>query len=119
MRIPRKEILERLRAQVADGRPLLGTSAGIGLSAKSAEAGGADLIVVYNSGRFRMAGRGSSAGLLSFSDANAIVLDMAGGNLPGVKHTPVLARGCATGPLPQMPLLLPGLPRPRLSRGPK
>jgi predicted TIM-barrel enzyme len=106
MRIPRNDILERLRAQIAAGRALLGTSAGIGLSAKCAEAGGADLIVVYNSGRFRMAGRGSSAGLLPFSDANGVVLDMAGEILPIVEHTPVLAGVCATDPFRQMPVLL-------------
>jgi predicted TIM-barrel enzyme len=106
MSIPRKEIVARLRAQIADGRPLLGTSAGIGLSAKCAEAGGADLIVVYNSGRFRMAGRGSSAGLLSFGDANAIVVEMSGEILPVVMDTPVLAGVCATDPFRRMPLFL-------------
>src|SRR3954454_6246691 len=111
MRIPRDEIRSRLLAQVSAGRPLLGTSAGIGLTARSAEAGGADLMVVYNSGRFRMAGRGSSAGLLSFSDANAVVLDMAGEILPVVKHTPVLAGVCATDPFRQMPLFLEDLIR--------
>src|SRR3954452_22200509 len=106
MSIPRQEILERLRAQVADGSPLLGTSAGIGLSAKCAEAGAADLIVVYNSGRFRMAGRGSVAGLMPYGDANAIVLDMAAEVLPVVSHTPVLTGVCATDPFRQMPLFL-------------
>src|SRR3954454_23497370 len=111
MRIPRDEIRSRLLAQVSAGRPLLGTSAGIGLSAKCAEVGGADLIVVYNSGRFRMAGRGSSAGLLSFSDANAIVVEMAGEILPVVKDTPVLAGVCATDPFRRMPLFLEELQR--------
>jgi predicted TIM-barrel enzyme len=111
MRISRNDILERLRSQIGQRRPLLATGAGIGLSAKSAESGGADLIVVYNSGRFRMAGRGSSAGLLPFGDANAIVVEMAGETLPVVKHTPVLAGVCATDPFRQMPLFLEELQR--------
>ena len=80
----REEALARLRAQVRDGRPIIGAGAGTGLSAKCAEAGGADLVIIYNSGRYRMAGRGSLAGLLPYGDANAIVLEMAGeGAAPG------------------------------------
>ena len=111
MRIPRKDILDRLRAQITRGRPLLGTSAGIGLSAKCAEAGGADLIVVYNSGRFRMAGRGSSAGLLPFGDANAIVVEMSAEIMPVVEHTPVIAGVCGTDQFRRMPLFLEELRR--------
>jgi predicted TIM-barrel enzyme len=111
MRIPRRDILERLRSQIADGRPIIGASAGTGLSAKSAEAGGADLIVVYNSGRYRMAGRGSAAGLLAFGDANAIVAEMAGEVLPVAQRTPVLAGVNGTDPFRQMPLLLEDLAR--------
>jgi predicted TIM-barrel enzyme len=106
MTIPRPDILERLRAQIARGRPVVGASAGIGLSAKSAEAGGADLIVVYNSGRFRMAGRGSAAGLMPYGDANAIVLEMAAEILPVVRDTPVIAGVCATDPFRRMPAFL-------------
>ncbi|PKN87099.1 MAG: hypothetical protein CVU46_05450, partial [Chloroflexi bacterium HGW-Chloroflexi-8] len=75
--IPRSESLKRLKAQVADGRPIIGAGAGTGISAKFSERGGVDLIIIYNSGRYRMAGRGSLAGLLSYGDANAIVVDMA------------------------------------------
>ena len=85
----REEALAQLRAQVRIGRPIIGAGAGTGLSAKSAEAGGADLIIIYNSGRYRMAGRGSLAGLLPYGDANAVVLDMAREVLPVVKSTPV------------------------------
>src|ERR671922_1688913 len=102
----REQCLERLRAQVAAGKPILGGGAGIGLSAKCAEAGGADLLIIYNSGRFRMAGRGSLAGLLPYGDANAIVLEMAGEVLPVVKHTPVLAGVCGTDPFRLMPNFL-------------
>src|SRR5262249_5627377 len=80
--IPRQECLKRLRAQVAAGRPIIGGGAGIGLSAKCAEAGGIDLIIIYNSGRFRMAGRGSLSGLMPYGDANGIVMDMAREVLP-------------------------------------
>ena len=111
MRIPRSQIVERLRAQIADGRPVIGASAGTGLSAKCAANGGADLIVVYNSGRYRMAGRGSAAGLLSFGDANAIVSEMSGEVLPVAGDTPVLAGVCGTDPFRQMPLLLEDLAR--------
>jgi predicted TIM-barrel enzyme len=104
--IPREESLRRLRAQVAAGRPILGAGAGTGISAKFTERGGADLIIIYNSGRYRMAGRGSLAGLLSYGDANAIVKDMASEVLPVVKNTPVLAGVCGTDPFRLMPVLL-------------
>src|SRR5439155_19190844 len=90
--------LARLRAQVAAGKPVIGAGAGTGLSAKLAEAGGADLIIIYNSGRYRMGGRGSLAGLMPYGDANAIVLDMAHEVLPVVRETPVLAGVCGTDP---------------------
>src|SRR5947209_19316224 len=94
----RKEILEGFRRRVAGGRPIFGGGAGTGLSAKLAEAGGIDLIIIYNSGRFRMAGRGSLAGLMPYGDANAIVMEMAREVLPVVEHTPVLAGVCGTDP---------------------
>ncbi|MGH2344767.1 MAG: phosphoenolpyruvate hydrolase family protein, partial [Chloroflexota bacterium] len=90
----REQALTRLRAQQAQGRPIIGAGAGIGLSAKCAEAGGADLIIIYNSGRYRMAGRGSLAGMLPYGDANAIVMEMAAEVLPVVRETPVLAGVC-------------------------
>jgi predicted TIM-barrel enzyme len=102
----RQEALERLRAEVAEGRPIIGAGAGTGLSAKCAEAGGADLIIIYNSGRYRMAGRGSLAGLLPYGDANAIVVEMASEVLPIVKETPVLAGVCGTDPFRLMPVFL-------------
>lgn len=102
----RQSILDRLRAQVAAGRPIVGGGAGTGLSAKLEEAGGIDLLVVYNSGRFRMAGRGSLAGMLPYGDANAIVLDMAREVLPVVRRTPVLAGVCGTDPFRRMDLFL-------------
>jgi predicted TIM-barrel enzyme len=102
----REQALERLRAQVRDGRPIIGAGAGTGLSAKCAEAGGADLIIIYNSGRYRMAGRGSLAGLLPYGDANAIVMEMAGEVLPVVESTPVLAGVCGTDPFRLMPVFL-------------
>ncbi|MBV8987433.1 MAG: phosphoenolpyruvate hydrolase family protein [Solirubrobacterales bacterium] len=89
---------ERLRATLADGTLIIGAGAGTGLSAKCAEAGGADLIIIYNSGRYRMAGRGSLAGLMPYGDANQIVVEMAGEVLPVVKQTPVLAGVCGTDP---------------------
>jgi predicted TIM-barrel enzyme len=104
--IPREESLRRLRAQVAAGRPILGAGAGTGISAKFAERGGVDLIIIYNSGRYRMAGRGSLAGLLSYGDANAIVKEMGSEVLPVVKDTPVLAGVCGTDPFRLMPVLL-------------
>jgi predicted TIM-barrel enzyme len=88
----------RLRATLDDGGVLIGAGAGTGLSAKCAEAGGADLIIIYNSGRYRMAGRGSLAGLMPYGDANAIVMEMAGEVLPVVRDTPVLAGVCGTDP---------------------
>lgn len=102
----RQEALERLRAEVAEGRPIIGAGAGTGLSAKCAEAGGADLIIIYNSGRYRMAGRGSLAGLLPYGDANAIVVEMAAEVLPIVRQTPVLAGVCGTDPFRLMPVFL-------------
>jgi predicted TIM-barrel enzyme len=95
----RREILARFRAKVAAGKPIIGGGAGTGISAKFEEAGGIDLIVIYNSGRFRMAGHGSLAGLLPYGDANAIVMQMAAEVLPVVKRTPVLAGVCATDPM--------------------
>ncbi|MCC7023992.1 MAG: phosphoenolpyruvate hydrolase family protein [Thermomicrobiales bacterium] len=107
MRHTRAQVLERLREQVRQGQPIIGAGAGTGLSAKFAEAGGADLIIIYNSGRFRMAGHGSLAGLLAFGDANAIVLEMGERDvLPVVKDTPVIAGVMGTDPMRQMPHLL-------------
>jgi predicted TIM-barrel enzyme len=102
----RDQCLERLRAQVAAGRPIIGGGAGTGLSAKCAEAGGIDLIIIYNSGRFRMAGRGSLSGMMPYGDANQIVVDMAREVLPVVKNTPVLAGVCGTDPFRIMKLFL-------------
>lgn len=102
MAIPRSEILRRLRKNIEEGKPIIGTGAGTGISAKFEEAGGTDLIIIYNSGRYRMAGRGSSAGLLAYGDANAIVMDMAGEILPVVKDTPVLAGVNGTDPFKDM-----------------
>jgi predicted TIM-barrel enzyme len=104
--VTRAEALTRLRAQVGADRPIIGAGAGTGLSAKCAEAGGADLIIVYNSGRYRMAGRGSLAGLLPYGDANAIVVEMAGEVLPIVQRTPVLAGVCGTDPFRVMHVFL-------------
>ncbi len=106
MAIPRKKVLKRLRAQVEAGKPIVGCGAGTGISAKFAEAGGADLIIIYNSGRYRMAGRGSLAGLMPYGDANGIVVDMAAEVLPVVKDTPVLAGVCGTDPFRLMPVFL-------------
>ena len=94
----RQSILERLRQKIADGKPIVGGGAGTGISAKCEEAGGIDLIVIYNSGRFRMAGRGSLAGLMPFGNANEIVKEMATEVITAVTHTPVLAGVCATDP---------------------
>lgn len=94
----RKEILKRLKEKIASGEPVIGGGAGTGISAQCEEAGGIDLIVIYNSGRYRMAGRGSLAGLLPFGNANEIVREMAYEILPAVKHTPVLAGVCGTDP---------------------
>jgi predicted TIM-barrel enzyme len=100
------EARRRLRQTVASGEVVIGAGAGTGLSAKCAEAGGADLIIIYNSGRFRMAGRGSLAGLMPYGDANAIVVDMAREVLPVVHDTPVLAGVCGTDPFRSMPRFL-------------
>jgi predicted TIM-barrel enzyme len=102
----REECLRRLHAQVAAGRPIVGGGAGTGLSAKCAEAGGLDLIIIYNSGRFRMAGRGSLSGMMPYGDANQIVMDMAREVLPVVRNTPVLAGVCGTDPFRVMPRFL-------------
>jgi len=104
--IPRQEILRRLKAQIEAGKPIIGTGAGTGISAKFEEAGGTDLIIIYNSGRYRMAGRGSLAGLFAYGDANAIVMEMAGEVLPVVKDTPVLAGVNGTDPFRLMPVFL-------------
>jgi predicted TIM-barrel enzyme len=97
-RIPRQALLQRFRTKIASGQPLIGGGAGTGLSAKCEEAGGIDLIVIYNSGRYRMAGRGSLAGLLAYGNANQIVCEMAHEVLPVVKNTPVLAGVNGTDP---------------------
>ncbi len=102
----KKIALNKLKATVKSGAVLIGAGAGTGLSAKCAEAGGVDLIIIYNSGRFRMAGRGSLSGLMPYGDANAIVMDMAREVLPVVKHTPVLAGVCGTDPFRMMPVFL-------------
>ena len=102
----RQEVLRRLRATRAAGQPIIGAGAGTGLSAKCTSAGGVDLIVIYNSGRFRMAGRGSMAGLMPYGDANAIVVEMAAEVLPVVPDTPVLAGVCGTDPFRLMPKFL-------------
>ena len=107
----RDEALARLRAQVEQRKPIIGAGAGTGLSAKLAEAGGADLIIIYNSGRYRMGGRGSLAGLMPYGDANEIVVDMAREVLPVVKETPVLAGVCGTDPFRLMPVFLDELRR--------
>jgi len=104
--IPREDALERLRATVAGHKPIIGCGAGTGISAKFAERGGADIIIIYNSGRYRMAGRGSLAGLMPYGDANAIVVDMASEVLPIVQDTPVLAGVCGTDPFRLMPAFL-------------
>lgn len=102
----RTEILERLRAQVKAGKPIVGGGAGTGISAKCAEAGGIDLLIIYNSGRFRMAGRGSLSGMMPYGDANQIVMDMAREVLPVLKKTPVLAGVCGTDPFRIMKFFL-------------
>ncbi len=107
--IPYQESLRRLRAQIAANVPIIGAGAGTGISAKFAERGGVDLIIIYNSGRYRMAGRGSASGMMPYGDANAIVVDMAREVLPVVKNTPVLAGVCGTDPFRMMRLFLPQL----------
>ena len=97
-RMDREVILERFRHKLSKGEPLIGGGAGTGISAKCEEAGGIDLIVIYNSGRYRMAGRGSLAGLMPYGNANQVVLEMAKEVLTAVTHTPVLAGVCATDP---------------------
>ena len=106
MRFERSALMEKFRAMVARGEPIVGGGAGTGLSAKCEEAGGVDLIVIYNSGRYRMAGRGSLAGMMAYGDANAIVMEMAAEVLPVVKRTPVLAGVNGTDPFRQMDVFL-------------
>jgi len=106
MLLTRSDYLTHLRALAKKGTPLVGAGAGTGISAKCAEAGGADLIIIYNSGRYRMAGHGSLAGLLAYGDANAIVIDMAREVLPVVKNIPVLAGVNGTDPFRIMSLFL-------------
>lgn len=107
MAFTRDQVLARLRRQIDAGRPIIGAGAGTGISAKFEEAGGVDLIIIYNSGRFRMAGRGSLSGVMPYGDANAIVMDMAGEVLTIVEDTPVLAGVCGTDPFRQMEVFLP------------
>lgn len=102
----REEILKRLRAKVAAGKPIVGGGAGTGISAKLSEAGGIDLLIIYNSGRFRMGGRGSLAGMMPYGDANAIVMEMVREVLPVVHETPVIAGVCGTDPFRVMKLFL-------------
>jgi predicted TIM-barrel enzyme len=106
MAFTRKQVLERLRAIIADGRPIIGGGAGTGISAKFEAAGGVDMIIIYNSGRYRMAGRGSLSGLMPYGDANAIVMEMANEVLTIVRDTPVLAGVCGTDPFRLMPSFL-------------
>ena len=105
-RILRNEIITSLKDKVARGEPIIGCGAGTGISAKFEEAGGADLVIIYNSGRYRMAGRSSLSGLFAYGDANGIVVEMAGEVLPVVKNTPVLAGVNGTDPFRQMPVFL-------------
>src|ERR1700761_7445801 len=105
-RFERKALLKKFREMARRGEPIIGGGAGTGLSAKCEEAGGVDLIVIYNSGRYRMAGRGSLAGLMPYGDANAIVLEMAGEVLPVVRKTPVLAGVNGTDPFRDMDVFL-------------
>ncbi len=102
----RNEIMTKFKEQVKNGQTLLGVGAGTGITAKFSEAGGADMLIVYNSGRYRMAGRGSLAGLLSYGDANQIVVEMGAEVLPVVKNTPVLAGVCGTDPFRVMEIFL-------------
>ena len=106
MAFTRQEILKRLNSQRNSGKPIVGCGAGTGISAKFAEAGGADIIIIYNSGRYRMAGRGSLAGLMPYGDANGIVVEMASEVLPVVRNTPVLAGVCGTDPFRLMHIFL-------------
>jgi predicted TIM-barrel enzyme len=107
--LTREECLRRLQGQIAARAPIIGAGAGTGISAKFAERGGVDLIIIYNSGRFRMAGRGSASGMMPYGDANAIVVDMAREVLPVVTRTPVLAGVCGTDPFRLMRVFLPEL----------
>jgi predicted TIM-barrel enzyme len=104
--IPYQDCLKRLKSQINQNKPIIGAGAGTGISAKFAEKGGVDIIIIYNSGRYRMAGRGSAAGLMAYGDANEIVVDMAGEVLPVVQDTPVLAGVCGTDPFRLMPVFL-------------
>lgn len=106
MAMTREVILDNFRKSTAHGGILVGVGAGTGITAKSSEAGGADMLIIYNSGRYRMAGRGSLAGLLSYGDANQIVVDMGAEVLPVVKHVPVLAGVCGTDPFRIMDVFL-------------
>ena len=106
MQFEREEVLTRLRTNLEAGKPIIGAGAGTGISAKCEEAGGVDLIVIYNSGRFRMAGRGSLAGMMPYGDANQIVVDMASEVLPVVRDIPVLAGVCGTDPFRLMDVFL-------------
>ncbi len=111
MMFTREESLAKFKSQMDANKPLIGCGAGTGISAKCAEAGGADIIIIYNSGRFRMGGRGSLSGLMPYGDANAIVVDMAREVLPVVKDTPVLAGVCGTDPFRVIPRFLDELKR--------
>ncbi len=106
MAFTRQQVLDRLRKRIADGVPIIGGGAGNGISAKCQEAGGVDLLIIYNSGRFRMNGRGSLAGCMPYGDANGIVMEMAGEVLTIVKDTPVLAGVCGTDPTRLMDVFL-------------
>src|ERR1700755_357653 len=99
----RREILDGFRKQIAEGKPIVGGGAGTGISAKMSEAGGIDLLVIYNSGRFRMGGRGSLSGMMPYGDANAIVMEMAREVIPVARETAVLAGVCGTDPFRLMP----------------
>jgi predicted TIM-barrel enzyme len=111
MPISRTDAIARLREQIDRNKPIIGGGAGTGLSAKCAEAGGIDLIIIYNSGRYRMAGRGSLAGLMPYGDANQIVVEMGSEVLTIVEDTPVLAGVCGTDPFRRMDVFLPELKR--------
>ena len=104
--LTRTEIMQQFKQQIEDGKILVGVGAGTGITAKSSEQGGADMLIIYNSGRYRMAGRGSLAGLLSYGDANQIVVEMGSEVLPVVQHTPVLAGVCGTDPFRVMDVFL-------------
>ena len=106
MKFKREDILDTLRSNIDAGKPIIGAGAGTGISAKCEESGGIDLIIIYNSGRFRMAGRGSLAGMMPYGDANEIVMEMASEVLPVVKNTPVLAGVCGTDPFRLMDIFL-------------